>query len=149
MTYVQELRKRAGDLPLLLVRPTVIITNQQGFILLVKYFDNTWGLPGGLMELGETTEETIKRELKEELNIDIAKFDFYKVFSGKEFYKKSGSGAETYYTAIVYRADAPGGEIKPDNEEVAEYGFFDPFRIPESTTPIDQVVIKEYRSKRL
>ncbi len=148
MTYLQELRKRAGDLPLLLVRPTVIMTNPQGSILLVKYFDHTWGLPGGLMEPGETAEETIRRELKEELNLDIAKFEFYKVFSGKDFYKKSESGAETYYMGVVYCAEAPDGEIKPDNEEIAEYGFFESCNIPETTTPIDQRIIKEYSTKR-
>ena len=146
MTYIKELRKRAGDLPLVLVRPTAIIENNSGFILLVRYLDNTWGLPGGLMELGESTEETIMRELKEELNLEVSTLELYKVFSGKNFYSKSKHG-ETYYTAVVYCGSALNADIRTDNEEIIEYCNFDPWHIPDSTTPIDQEIIKEYRSK--
>lgn len=33
--------------------------------------DNFWTFPGGRAEFGETAEETIKREIKEELGLDI------------------------------------------------------------------------------
>lgn len=32
---------------------------------------NKWSVPGGLVELGETVEETIVREVKEETNLDV------------------------------------------------------------------------------
>jgi len=53
-----------------------IIKNSRGEILLGKrkssmlYYPNTWGLPGGLIEFGETIEQAIRRELKEELGTD-------------------------------------------------------------------------------
>ncbi len=53
-----------------------IIKNSRGEILLGKRGKNLltypgyWGLPGGLIEYGETIKQAIKRELKEELGVD-------------------------------------------------------------------------------
>lgn len=51
----------------------VIICN--GKILLVKRGSepgkNKWSIPGGLVELGETVQETTVREVKEETNLDV------------------------------------------------------------------------------
>lgn len=55
----------------------VIIQNSQKEILLGKrdkkilFYPNTWGLPGGLTMQGEKIIETAKREVKEELGINI------------------------------------------------------------------------------
>jgi ADP-ribose pyrophosphatase YjhB (NUDIX family) len=55
----------------------VIIQNSKNEILLGKrsaksfVYPNTWGLPGGMADYGEKVEETAKREVKEELGIDI------------------------------------------------------------------------------
>ena len=59
-----------------------IIKNSKGEILLGKRSENMvcspglWGLPGGIIEYGETIEVAIKRELKEELgvNAEITKY---------------------------------------------------------------------------
>ncbi|OBZ07790.1 hypothetical protein A7975_29155 [Bacillus sp. FJAT-26390] len=64
--YIQKLINRVPDLPLIMVRPTLILRNCNGLILLVKHCDGLWGLPGGLLEPGESVEEALKRELHEE-----------------------------------------------------------------------------------
>ena len=47
----------------------IIIINNK--LLVDKYNDTKYCLPGGYVELGETTEEGLRREIKEEVNIDI------------------------------------------------------------------------------
>lgn len=72
----------------------VIITNSQGRILLGKrkknapYYPDIWGLPGGLIDYKESSIETAKREIKEELGINIKitkkSNNIYEIFPSKE-----------------------------------------------------------------
>lgn len=139
MGYVEDLRELAGNHPLILVRPSVVIVNQQGQILLVKYQDHSWGIPGGLMELGESAEECIKREVKEEIHLELGSLQLFGVFSGKELYTKLRNGHEYYNVIIGYICSEYEGEIIPDGQEVLEASFFNVFDVPEST----QLFIKE------
>ena len=43
-------------------------------------FPNHWDLFGGHVDEGETPEQALVRELKEELNVDITDYQFYKTF---------------------------------------------------------------------
>lgn len=57
-------RKRVGA--------DVLIRDQQGRILLVNpKYKPDWDLPGGMSEANEPPDETVHRELKEELGLDL------------------------------------------------------------------------------
>jgi 8-oxo-dGTP diphosphatase len=47
-------------------------------------FPNYWDLFGGHVEEGETPEIALVRELKEELDIDVTDYRFYKAFESPE-----------------------------------------------------------------
>lgn len=53
-----------------------VIWNDEDEILIDKrkggFFDGFWEFPGGKLEVGETMENCIKREIREELAIEIA-----------------------------------------------------------------------------
>lgn len=63
MGYIEDLRKVVGTQPLLLVGVAVAVVNKKGELLLQKRRDGFWGVPGGFMELGESTEEAGRREV--------------------------------------------------------------------------------------
>ena len=48
-----------------------------------KTFHNYWALPGGLHDEGETIEETLVREMKEELGVDAKPIAILGVYSDK------------------------------------------------------------------
>lgn len=61
----------------------VAVINEKGEFLLQKRSDGLWGVPGGFMELGESTEEVGRREVFEETGIEVGKLDLVGVFFGK------------------------------------------------------------------
>ncbi|TMV46133.1 NUDIX domain-containing protein [Paenibacillus mesophilus] len=136
MGYIEELRKVVGTRPLILVRPSVVIRNAAGEILLVQYRDNTWGIPGGLMELGESAEDCARREIREELGLELKNLSLFGVFSGKELYTKLRNGDEYYNVVIGYICTEYEGELKPDGVEVREAGFYKTTHLPEGTNPL-------------
>ena len=50
-----------------------MITNSKNEVLKLRptYGDQRWGLPGGAIEPGESIHETLVRECKEELGLDV------------------------------------------------------------------------------
>lgn len=143
MGYVEEIRKIVGNQPLILVRPSVAIVNSFGEILLVKHQDQSWGIPGGLMELGESVEECLRREVKEEINLDLKSLRLFGVFSGSELYTKLRNGHEYYNIIIGYICTEFSGEIKPDGEEVIEANYFNLADLPEGTQPYIKEKLKQ------
>ncbi len=107
----------------------VILLNEKGEILLVKRKvppnENTWDLPGGFMDINESAEESVTRELWEELEIKITDFKYLKSYPDRYQFQKIN-----YYTLMfVYEAQIPdqkfieGGEIK-------DFKFFKKSEIP-------------------
>lgn len=65
----------------------IILENDKGELLLYLRdnkpgipFPNHWDLIGGHVEEGETPEEALVREVKEELDIDLKEYTFYKKY---------------------------------------------------------------------
>lgn len=52
----------------------VAFVNETEFIIVKNGQKNTWGLVGGSTEKGETLEETLRREIKEESNMEVIWF---------------------------------------------------------------------------
>lgn len=70
--YIREIRKNIGHAPLMTTACGVIIENSKGEILLQQRKDNKkWGIPGGAMEIGEKYIDVAKREVFEEVGIEI------------------------------------------------------------------------------
>lgn len=68
--YVKTIRKLIGNETLITIGCGAIIEDDKGRILLQHRKDkNNWGIPGGIMEIGETVVETVMREVYEETGL--------------------------------------------------------------------------------
>ncbi|MCU5298880.1 NUDIX hydrolase [Bacillus paranthracis] len=144
MGYIEELRKVVGSRPLNLAGVAVAVFSEQGQILLQQRRNGIWGVPGGFVELGESTEEAGRREVFEETGIEIGTLQLISVFSGKEFFVKLPNGDEFYPITIAYLCkDIKGGLLKADGIESLSVQFFDFDKLPENISPFIKKLIEQ------
>ena len=144
MGYIEELRKVVGSRPLNLAGVAVAVFNEQGQIVLQQRRNGIWGVPGGFVELGESTEEAGRREVFEETGIEIGTLQLISVFSGKEFFVKLPNGDEFYPITIAYLCkDIKGGLLKADGIESLSVQFFDFDKLPENISPFIKKLIEQ------
>lgn len=107
------------------------IFNKKGELLLTeRAFEPSKGmrdLPGGFVDLNETAEEALGRELKEELNIEIVNAHY--LFSIPNHYEYSEFTIHTL--DLFFKADISGTILC--NDDVASAKFI----------PLNQIVIKQ------
>ncbi len=77
MDYISYIRSKVGHDKVILTFAGGILVNTEGAILLQLRGDKkTWAIPGGAMELGESSVDTLKREFLEETGIEVEPVDF-------------------------------------------------------------------------
>lgn len=123
---------------------TVVLVEHEGRVLLGKRNINPgwgkWSFPGGYVNRGERVEEAAIREVKEETNLDIKLDSLLGVFS------EEGNPV----VLLVYQAQLVGevSEMRPQEEEVMELGFFGLDEIPELAFQSEPRIIEELRQRK-
>ena len=102
-----------------------IITNSKGEVLLTtRAFNPAKGmldLPGGFVDMNETAEEAIIREIKEELNINIQNPKY--LFSLPNEYEFSGITVHTL--DLFFKVEIDDNTIIKTDDDVASAQFYD------------------------
>lgn len=144
MEYFKYLRQYVGHKPIILPGSVVIIVNDQNEILLQERHNGDWGLPGGLMDLGESFEEVAKREVFEETGLVVENLKLLNVHSGSHYYLKVPNGDELYSATAVYYTKDVSGDIKVDYRESKDMKYFATDNLPNELTDNDKGFIEEY-----
>lgn len=101
------------------------VVRKDGEVLLVRrrFPPNMgkWALPGGLIELGETTEAAAAREIEEETGFKVKIVGLLDVQT--EVHRDPNERLEYHYVLVDYLATPIGGKMRL-NQESSGYGWF-------------------------
>ena len=143
MGYIESLRKYVGHAPLIGIGATTLVFNEKKELLLNLRTDtNTWGIPGGSMELNDTIEETAIRELKEETGIDAGELELVTVLSGKDYYFEYPNGDKMCTVIVLFKVLDYKGTIKVSDHESKALRFFSLTDLPAMESRAEKVIQK-------
>jgi len=113
-----EQSRDANALPVATVG--ALISNALGQVLMIRTqkWSNLWGIPGGKIKFGETSEDGLRREIKEETNLDITDIDFVLVqdcIHSREFYR------DAHFVLLNYTCRVMDSGAVRLNEEAQEF----------------------------
>ncbi len=149
MGYIEELRSIVGHRPLIFVGSVTIIIDQSGRLLLQlrKFPNGYWGIPGGLMELGESTEEVAKREVTEETGLIVDHLNLINVYSGPQNFVKAENGDEFFVVTVAYYTEEYKGTLSVNDSESIKFEFFYPNELPNNIVKSHKVILNEFLTK--
>ena len=140
MGYIGEMRKHIGHAPMLTAGATVAVLQNGKLLMNLRSDTNTWGIPGGAMELGETLEETAARELKEETDLTAEGFTLLHLFSGRDFYFQYPNGDELWSVVALYLAEGVTGKPRITDGESRALRYFRKEELPVLESRAEKIV---------
>jgi len=130
--YLEWLRAHVGHHLIPLVYATALIRDEAGRILFQRRADfrDWWGLPGGLLEPGETPTGCLRREVMEETGLHVEPVGLTGVYSSPRYNVTYPNGDQVQQVTLCYECRIVGGALKPDSDEIVELEFFPPSELP-------------------
>ena len=97
-----------------------LIFNEADEVLMIRThkWSNLWGIPGGKIKWGEPSEDALRREIKEETDLDVTGIQFVLVqdcIHSKEFYR------DAHFVLLNYTCHCAGERRVKLNDEAREH----------------------------
>lgn len=124
-----------------------LVFNQEGKIFLITSpkWQGKYSVAGGHVEIGETIEEAVKREIKEETNLDVFDIQFLMIqecIFSEEFYKKK------HFIFLDYICKTKDTNVILDSKEGTKYVWVTVDEaLKLNLNPYTKITILEYKKK--
>jgi len=142
-SYIAFIRSKIPESKIILNAACAVIDDGTGRILMQKRSDNhQWGLPGGLLELDESIQAAVLREVREETNLEVELLDFLGIFVNPLMRWRERDEAQVigfYFTAKIV-----GGSLRVNDSESTELRFFSKNDLPPIAFPDNRQAIEAY-----
>ncbi|HWP45478.1 MAG TPA: NUDIX hydrolase [Blastocatellia bacterium] len=126
--------------PRFTVTVAAVIVDKAGRVLLLKHRfrgGSGWGIPGGFLNKGEQPEAGLRRELREEIGLEIE-------FVELAFVRNVEKARQVQ---IIYIC-RPAGDPGPASIEVERYDWFQPDHLPRELSQSQRAIIERALSRR-
>lgn len=131
MNYIQTMRQLIGNEMLMTVGCGVILEHDNQILLQHRTDQDVWGIPGGIMEPGESFLEAAVRETYEETGLKVEQLALFGIYSGEEGFAAYPNGDKVFSVQIIFHSSCFTGELIQHSEESHEHRFFSRNNLPQ------------------
>lgn len=102
-----------------------LIFNERDEIFLMKSpkWENQWLVPGGKVEKGDSMQETVRKEVKEETGLKVKDVELLNVKDGGN---PDDFSRDTHFIFLNFTCRAENQEVELDQREAVDYTWIDP-----------------------
>src|SRR5262245_1973668 len=135
------MRREYPERPIVGVGAVIIVPPADGVVLVKRRFEplaGQWSLPGGAVEVGETLEAAIVREVAEETGLSIAVKSVIEVFD--RILLDPDGRAQYHFVLIDYVCRPTGGTLRAGSDVadaiIADPADLSPYHLTAKTTEV-------------
>lgn len=127
-----------------------IIERGNKFLIIKKVFGNdvVWDFPGGKVKYSESPYETLQREIKEEVNLDV---DIVKSLGAWCFFRRHSDNDQVVCLAFLCRTKNKNVDIykNPADEDIKEFKWVTKEEFLSDKHPVDNESVKKLVAENL
>lgn len=139
--YINDLRRKIGNSTLMIPSVAAVLLDSSNRILLQEKDGEAWSLPAGMIEPGESPNEAIVREVKEETRLIVTPNKILGVFGGQSFRYIYPNGDKVEYTIILMNCSIVGDTGQITDSETKSLQYYDKKSMPELALPYPKEVL--------
>jgi len=142
-------KEKQNNIPNCFYRVSVkaLVTDNDGRFLLQKEERGVWDLPGGGLDFGENPTEALKREVQEEIGLEVLHMDEHPSY----FVTAHGKRFDVWFSNIIYEAELSDITKFTPSDECVEMKYFTAQEVldaPEGEMIVNVVnFAKQYKDK--